>query len=357
MMRRSLERFRAWPAALLMALPGTLPAVNPWLDPVAANAAGRPTDAGHWTARPGLGTPRFAHEVVTVDGRILVIGGADANVEPLRSVEARRVNGNGRWSAVAPMPTARGNPAAAALDGMVYVAGGFTVDQTLDVVERYDPRADSWSTVAKLPAPRGAAGAAGLGGLLYVAGGFFSGSDEPTATVVAYDPSRRRWNSVASMHTARGELRLVAAGGRLYALGGISNDSVGPTLSTVERYNPSSDTWTVLAPMRQDRGVPGATAVQHGSSHLIVVVGGFTMTGGTLTRLRSTELYDLDTGRWQFLRAQLPQPTGSLGAAAEPDGTVLAIGGAVAVAGGTTRTATANVYALKLPDRDAALTL
>jgi hypothetical protein len=52
------------------------------------------------------------------------------------------------------------------------------------------------------------------------------------------------------------------------------------------------------------------------------------------------------TGRWQTLRAQLPQPTASLGAAAEPDGTVLAIGGANPAPGGTGPVSTANVYAL-----------
>ena len=42
---------------------------------------------------------------------------------------------------------------------------------------------------------------------------------------------------------------------------------------------------------------------------------------------QSTEVYDLATGRWQILRAELPEPRGSLGCATEVDGSVLAIGG------------------------------
>jgi N-acetylneuraminic acid mutarotase len=126
-----------------------------------------------------------------------------------------------------------------------------------------------------------AAGAAALGNLLYVAGGLVTAGpdgEEITASVLAYSPAMQRWTPVAPMPTARWRLRLVAAGGQLYAIGGQSR--TGTTLSTVERYDPNTDTWTTVAAMNQDRGVPGAVAVSRGLQRFIVVVGGCRFTNG-----------------------------------------------------------------------------
>jgi hypothetical protein len=99
--------------------------------------------------------------------------------------------------------------------------------------------------------------------------------------------------------------------------------------------------------MNRHRGIPGVAVVDRGSDSLVVVVG-----GGQEVRaipkpaLRSTEVYSVATGRWRVLRAQLPLARSGLVAAAEPDGTVLAIGGSVTV--GRRRRATAEVHALTL---------
>jgi len=324
---------------------------SPQLGLAATNLVGGQVEASQWTQRPPLQSPRFAHDVATVDGSILVVGGATSFEELLETVEARQVSGDGAWHTLAPLPTARGNPAAAELDGKVYVAGGFDLHTTLSVVEVFDPRTGAWTTTAKLPVPRGAAAAAGLGGLLYVAGGFLGGRNiRGTASVLAYDPTTDSWTSVAPMPTARGRLRLIAAGGQLYAIGGVAIDDGSSALSTVERYDPRTNTWTTLASMTQDRALPGVVAIEHGSRLLIVVVAGFKSVDSTRIRLASTEVYDIESGRWHLLQAQLPHPTASLVAAAESDGTVLAIGGNVLI--NEVPTTTAQVYALKITDHD-----
>ena len=302
-----------------------------------------------WTQRPPLQVPRIGLDVATVAGDILAIGGFDpAEPDVFSSVEGRAVAANNTWHTVAPMPTARANAAAAELNGSVYVAGGFTNDATVDVVERYDPLTDSWSLATRLPAPRGAAAAAALGGLLYVAGGAIPISptdDEITASVIAFNPKTGAWTAVAPMPTPRQRLRLVAVGGFLFAIGGQS--AAGNTLSTVERYDPRFNRWTAVASMNQDRGVPGVVVVNNGTNGLIVAVGGCQFVDGQLRRLlQSTEVYDLNTGKWSLVTALLPQGTCSLGAAVEGDGSVLAIAGAVQVNGVTT--ATAQVEALSL---------
>jgi N-acetylneuraminic acid mutarotase len=171
------------------------------------------------------------------------------------------------------------------------------------------------------------------------------GADEITGSVLAYNPQKAVWAPVAPMPTARWRLRLVAAGGRLYAIGGQSPD--GTTLSTVERYDPKANTWTAVASMTQDRGVPGVVAVTRGTERDIVVVGGCQFVAGQRRPfLRTTEIYNLATGEWRQVAAPLPHGRCSLGAAATSDGSVLAISGADDGTG--TPIATTEVDALKL---------
>jgi N-acetylneuraminic acid mutarotase len=111
----------------------------------------------------------------------------------------------------------------------------------------------------------------------------------------------------------------------------------------VERYDPKADTWTAVASMTQDRGVPGVVVIKTS----IVVVGGCQFVGGQLRTLRRTaEIYNLNTGQWLPVAAQLPHGRCSLGAATTSDGSVLAIGGADDATGAPA--ATAEVDALKL---------
>ncbi|GIF20569.1 hypothetical protein Ate02nite_32990 [Paractinoplanes tereljensis] len=284
-------------------------------------------------------------DVVAVDGGIFVMGGFDpAKPAFFDSVEMRRTGGVGTWHDVAPMPTARTNPAAAVLGGKIYVAGGVTNDDTdSDVVEVYDPRSGRWSTSTRMPFARSAGAAAVLDGVLYVAGGGLG--DETLASVVAYDPAARRWRTVAPMPTARWALRLVASNGHLYAIGGRSTEE--NSLATVERYDPKANTWTTVAPMHNTRAVPGVVAVDRGNDHFIVVVAGCPVANGVVGDFfTTTEVFNVKTGRWRVLPAQLPRGRCSLGSALEADGSVLAISGGVKING--VITATPEVEALRL---------
>lgn len=350
-----ISRLRQWPTWLVRLVLASLTALSlsagglinvPRLDLAASDGAVLPTG---WTPRPPLQVARIGLDVAKVSGEILAIGGFDpGQPEVFASVEARKITGGSPWRTIAPLPTARANAAAAELGGAVYVAGGFSDDATLDTVERFDPVSGSWSPSTRLPAPRGAAAAAALGGLVYVAGGLTPVSptdDEITDSVVAFNPQTKTWAPVAPMLTARWRLRLVATGGSLYAIGGQSR--AGDTLSVVERYDPLGNRWTTVAPMTEDRGVPGVVAVDRGAEHLIVAVGGCQFVNGRLVSLlRSAEAYNLGTGQWQRLRAQLPYGTCSLGSAVEVDGTVLAIGGVADIDGSITASADVNALTL-----------
>lgn len=286
-----------------------------------------------WRKRPSLVQKRKAHDGAIVNGHIIVVGGAtDDTKPPVDTVEARRIAGRGEWQLLPPMTFARGNPAAAAVDGMVYVAGGGNSGGFLNEVERFDPRMRTWTSIPSLPTERIAPAAAGLRGLLYVAGGTETDGivDKNTNSVVVFNPERPKlgWKPVAPMLDSRARHRLVAVDGYLYAIGGEDDENPDQdqfdTRSSAERYDPGSNTWTRIRPMRESRALSGVAVVDH---H-IAVVAGYTSADGVRDFLRTTELYDVRTGRWQTLETLLPKRRVSLFAATEPDGSLLAIGGA-----------------------------
>jgi hypothetical protein len=331
-----MSRSRSW-LVVLSALSLLTLSVQP------AGATARPTG---WVVRPPLNQGRIGAAVATADDKIVIFGGFTFAGETLGSTEARRVAGSGVWRTLAPMPTFRANTAAAALGDGVYVIGGYPEEGSSDLVERYDVKTNTWSTAAKLPRPRGAPAAATLNGRLYVAGGYYPlPQDEEISTnsVIAFDPGKRTWQSVAPMPIARGHLRLVAADNHLYAIGGLADD--GNSLTTAERYDPRTDRWTTLAPMNVGRRALGAVAVQHGSDTLIAAVGGCQTVDGARVGFDDTsEVYSVRTGTWRMLSALLPGGRCSLNAAAEADGTVLAIGG---ITNFDNRSETAEVLAIR----------
>jgi N-acetylneuraminic acid mutarotase len=303
--------------------------------------------SSQWIARPPLRQARGGLGVAKVGRQILAIGGfvrVGQGGTVFDVVEARRVKGSGRWRDLAPMPTARANLATAEVGGLVYAIGGIgQADELLDVVETFDPRSGRWTTSLPLPQPRGAPGAAGLGGLLYVAGGevqLAADTFEVTNSVLVYEPKQNTWRSVAPMPTARQRLRLVASGRYLYAIGG--QDPTGPSLTTVERYNPKTDSWTTMNPLIESRYLPCAVQTKVGHRRVLVVVGGFDPDAR-----RTTEVFDPHTGRWTLLDVLLPIGRGTHDCATEADGTVLAIGG-----GNGAGVFLANVDALSLKPRD-----
>ncbi len=90
---------------------------------------------------------------------------------------------------------------------------------------------------------RNAAAASVVDGKIYLIGGTTGGLHEaPISTVEEYDPTTDTWTRKANMPTARMFLSTIAVDGRIYAIGGgIWNGSI---FSKVEKYDPATDTWT-----------------------------------------------------------------------------------------------------------------
>lgn len=110
---------------------------------------------GAWERLPEMSCKRAGcNAVVGPDQRVFVVGGGpDGNVE-LDTMEALDPR-EGRWQTdLAPLLVGRHyNAAAFGPDGRLYVAGTFRHAGQLDVVERYDPRANAWEELPPMGAP------------------------------------------------------------------------------------------------------------------------------------------------------------------------------------------------------------
>ncbi|XP_036985448.2 kelch repeat and BTB domain-containing protein 11 [Artibeus jamaicensis] len=121
----------------------------------------------------------------------------------------------------------------------------------------WQEEAGEWHELTRLPegAPARGCGLCVLYNYLFVAGGVApagpDGRARPSDQVFCYNPATDRWSTVRPLRQARSQLQLLALDGHLYAVG-------GECLLSVERYDPRADRWAAVAPLPR-----GAFAVAH----------------------------------------------------------------------------------------------
>ena len=259
---------------------------------------GDPT-TGVWEKTTSLPSLRDAPAVVPLpDGRALMTGGAAGENVGWSAYSSTYVFDptSRHWSRSGLMNTARTTTAATVLlDGRVLVAGGLYLDRAspeqarvLDGSEAWDPRSGAWSRTGRLAKPRWGASAVTLAdGRVLVVGGVASRESAPIeqASAEVYDPESGRWSSAGRLATARSGFALVALpdGGALVA-GGLGGLGLTARLSTVERFDPVSSTWS-----RADR-LPTPVA---GTPGIRLADGRVLLAGGSV---RDPELIDAEAG-------------------------------------------------------------
>jgi len=225
-----------------------------------------------WTRKTHMPTARNGHAAAVVNGKIYVIAGEPSPQASLATVEEYDP-ATDTWKRKADIPTKRTFLSACALDGKVYAFGGVTAghpgaEWNPSTLEVYDPATDTWTTRARMPVATCVAGACVLNGKIYVMGGVPGGlvHDPAVSTVQEYDPATDTWKRKANLPTARACLSVSAVGGRVYAIGGGTYG--GATFSTVEEYDPASDSWMTKPDMPAAR-LYLSTAVVNGRIYAI----------------------------------------------------------------------------------------
>jgi N-acetylneuraminic acid mutarotase len=293
-----------------------------------------------WTTKSPMPTARGqAAIVVGNDGLIYVMGGFVVPGAEFTTVEAYDPTLD-TWVTKTPMPQAtRGAAVAKGLDGKIYVFGGFYINAALSTTQIYNPSTDTWALGTAMPTAQWAAGAAtGNDGDIYVVGGEEVGATSSDKLQI-YDPSTDTWALGTPMPTDRCELGVIkGSDGLIYAIGGYRRSTSFEPVSTVEAYDPSTDTWVTKASMPAPRvwfGLTGGSKiyaigggngasylsvneefVSHGHGKIYVIGGGTDYINNNPPVFDTVFAYDPSTNNWTSIPDPMPTARRELGAAA-----------------------------------------
>jgi len=173
------------------------------------------------------------------------------------------------WIEKTPMPTARFNLASACVENKIYVIGG---DYLLDKNEMYDPASDTWQTLAPMPCPRQHIKAAVVDNKIYIIGGLESSSTVSTKNQV-YDPQTNTWQELAPIPKSKHNYSTVVYNDKIYIFGGDTQDGgdIWAQTSSVEVYDPATNSWDTAAPLPTFRFNPGIGII----NDKIIITGGY----------------------------------------------------------------------------------
>ena len=298
-------------------------------------------EAGRFTLSSArLATARRSNATVGLrDGRVLTIGGMDADDRPLATAEILDPATN----TVSVVPTrdiaARRDPTAVLLkDGRVLVIGGATAEGVTDAASVFNPTDGTWTTVGPMSVPRLGAEAIVLDdGRVLIA----TGSDRfgPTTAAEIFDPTTGRFSITGSMTVSRsGLVGSKLLDGRVLFAGGVG--AAEKINATAEVYDPKTARFESTGGLNTARFNHNSTLLPNGR---VLITGGNT----PWEELDSAELYDPDagvfrlTGSMQFARQ-------AHSASLLPNGRVLIASGAYST--GLTRNFMVEVGAAELYD-------
>jgi Tol biopolymer transport system component/N-acetylneuraminic acid mutarotase len=273
-----------------------------------------------WSTRAPMSVPRDRPAAVALDGKIYVMGGTNST-GALASMEVYDPATN-TWTTKASMPGPKSEPGAAVANGRIYVVG-----PPDDRLYEYNPNTDTWETRAPLPAtPAGAVAVASISGRIFVT---FAVSGESRWRLYVYDPFQDTWERRSDHPDDRRSIAsLGVSNGMIYAVGGGIAGQTPQETTRIDRYDPSSDQWTV------DAIPPIATRRTHLGATLPTIYGKMFVFGGWNghTALANAEVYDPWANAWSALP---PMPTARYKAAYAAVGyKIYVIGGNRGDAGG-----------------------
>jgi N-acetylneuraminic acid mutarotase len=212
----------------------------------------------------------------------------DEDADGVRAKEA------GRWTPLQSSPLSRTEVGAARVGRMIYVAGGFLPPDGAisNQVARYDTRAGTWGLAPPMPIAVNHPAVAASGGRLFVYGGYTDAGalSGETDALQRYNPATDSWALLAGSGAKRGAATLAAVGRRLYAIGGASG---GAAQQLVRVYDIPKGTWSSGPPMRVAREHLASGAI----GDRILVLGG-RVAGQNLD---AVEVLNTRTRKWKPL--------------------------------------------------------
>lgn len=159
-----------------------------------------------------------------------------------------------------------------------------------------------WEVITQLPTKRYAFSTAVVDDKIYLIGGSLSinrGGPFGLSTVEAYDPQTNTWQKVADMPIPRNYPEVAVVNGLIYVFGGSSAKDrkiVNMQLPVrVEAYDPATDTWT----RKKDMPVSRINFELSVAAEKVYLIGGSTGFGeGHEQRMDRVDIYDPATDMW-----------------------------------------------------------
>ena len=295
----------------------------------------QPKNTITWSTRAAAPIERAEALRAVIDNKILVFGGFSGDDGPVKRSDVYDP-ATDTWTPIADLPT-RLTHAGVAVEGRdVYVAGGYVgigstgYNQTFGVTDvwKYNVDVDQWTTMPDLPRKLAGGGLVAIDRKLYYFGGNDGNrNDAVDHYVLDLDNTAAGWQIRAVLPEARSHMGYLALGGKIYAIGGQhGNDEELETVTTVNIYDPATNTWSAAAPM--------PAAISHISSSTFVLNGRIIVAGGETSHEHPTDrisAYDPATNSWTAM-TNLPSSRFS--------GVAAAIGDDIYFTGGSSQTTT-----------------
>jgi Galactose oxidase, central domain len=266
--------------------------------------------------------PRYLHTLtLLVDGRVLVVGGADMSDGSGNLAGAEIYDPNtGKFTATGSMSVGRAEHTATLIAGIagdkVLITGGYG-GGTLPLAgaELYDVTGGTFSPTGSMTTPRQRQTATLLdNGLVLITGGLDDYS-HVLASAELYDPMTGKFRATGSMTTPREWHTATLLGdGRVLVTGGIGADQSTP-LAGAEIYDPTTGKFTPTGSMKAARSQHTAAWVVGSLIQGVAVVGG--------DPGNSLEVFDTTTGTFRYFQNLL----GPISAAANMGGDRLVLTG------------------------------
>ncbi len=190
-----------------------------------------------------------------------------------------------------------------------------------------------WTQKADMPTARSDFSTCVVDGKIFVIGGSLrlewdEYGDMSISTVEMYDPETDTWEGKANMPTVRSNVSVSVVDGKIYAIGGSKMKKIqvprgfrtgSEELPTVEMYDPVTDTWTQKKEMPTPKKTKTCVV-----DRKIYAIGGWS-TANEQSQLETVEVYDPATDTWA--KAQSMNHARCSAAISVVNGEIYAIGG------------------------------
>lgn len=272
-----------------------------------------------WETKMKMPVKKVSYSIVTVNGKIYVIGGFKAKDTPSNSVEMYDPE-NDSWSIKKSMPTARSRIGIAVHNNLIYTFGGWTKNSETDAVEVYDPANDNWSIKNNLPEKLMGVAVISVNNKIYYLRAVTS-YWQFIYDFKEYDPIKDLWTKKALWNFEKGPDEMIAVNGRLFVARGGASDS---TVHLLKEYDFISDRWIFRknCPVQSMNTIHFSSTVNDGK---IYTFGGGIWSENGWIASKYAQRYDPVTDMWEELE---PLSEGKIGMS------VAALGNKVFVIGG-----------------------